>query len=134
MLVELLRFEFYFNWDVKFFFFNSGRGDSGTGRGRLPRPPGRGGTGSHVYSTRRVRVTHDPVLIRPVAIPRVNPSLFLFLYIYIYSNWLMVDLQKHLWVKVSYNLQTSSYTFIFMLLTHKLPVTKKLIIFYVKYN
>ena len=40
------------------------------GWGRLPRASGRGGAGSHVYSSGRVPVTHDPVLIRPVAIPR----------------------------------------------------------------
>jgi hypothetical protein len=49
--------------------FGARRGGSGTGRGRLPRPPRLGGVGSHVYSSRRGRVTHDPVPIRPVTIP-----------------------------------------------------------------
>jgi hypothetical protein len=50
---------------------NAGQGGSGVGRDKLPRPH-RGGAGSGISSTcaGRVRVTHDPVPIRPVAIPK----------------------------------------------------------------
>jgi hypothetical protein len=50
----------------------AGWGGLGTGWGRLPRPPGRDGVGSHVYRLGWVRVTHDPVPTCPVVIPNWN--------------------------------------------------------------
>ena len=57
-------------------------------RGRISCPDRRGRAGSGIGSTcaGRVRVTHDPVSIRPVAIPRYNVSLPLEL-VYKKSNW-----------------------------------------------